>query len=321
MSLIDQFAPSERSRRAIGLVLAAAGVVLLFGGPFWVYPLFLIKVLCIALFACAYNFLLGTVGLLSFGHAAFYGWGAYIAAHAAKEWGFPFELSIVAGTLAATALGAVIGFISVRRQGLYFAMITLALAQTMYFVALQAPFTHSEDGIQRVPRGHLFGVIDLSNTITMYYTTLGIVVLGFLFIYRVVHSPFGQVLEAVRENPQRALSLGYDVDRFKLVAFTLSAALSGVAGSTKAIAFQFASLSDVHWIMSGDVILIALLGGIGTVLGPLVGAVIFVGLDEVLAESGLPIGPITGALFVLCILAFRRGIVGEWERFYRAVKV
>ena len=302
-----------QSRRTT-LWLAAAGLAFLLVAPYLFYPLFLIKVLCFCLFACAFKLAMGTAGLLSFGHAAFFGGAAYAAAHAAKVWGFPFELAVLAGIGSGAFLGLAFGVISIRRHGIYFAMITLALAQLVYFVALQAPFTHSEDGIQGVPRGYLFGLVDLSGTYAMYYTSAAIFVAGYLLIVRIIHSPFGKVLDAIRGDPTRALSLGYDIDRFRLVAFVLSAALAGLAGATKAIAFQFASLTDVHWATSGDVILMALLGGLGTTFGPVVGAVVIVSLDEFLAESGLPIQPIIGTIFVLCILLFRDGIVGTLER-------
>jgi branched-chain amino acid transport system permease protein len=298
-------------------VLAAAGLALLIVAPFLFYPLFLIKAICFCLFACAFKLSMGTAGLLSFGHAAFFGGAAYVAAHAAKVWGFPFELAVLAGAASGALLGFAFGAISIRRHGIYFAMITLALAQLVYFVALQAPFTHSEDGIQGVPRGYLFGIVDLSDKYAMYYTTAAIFVAGYLLIVRIIHSPFGKVLDAIREDPARTLSLGYDINRFRLLAFVLSAALSGLAGATKAIAFQFASLTDVHWATSGDVILMALLGGIGTTFGPVVGAVVIVSLDEFLAESGLPIQPIIGTIFVLCILLFRNGIVGTLERWVK----
>ena len=252
--------------RRTRLALAVTGVLVILTAPHLFYPLFLIKVICFALFACAFKLAMGTAGLLSFGHAAFFGGAAYVAAHAAKVWGFPFELAVLAGAASAALLGLAFGVISIRRHGIYFAMITLALAQLVYFVALQAPFTHSEDGIQGVPRGYLFGLIDLAGMHAMYYTSAAIFVAGYLIIARIIHSPFGKVLDAIREDPARALSLGYDIDRFRLLAFVLSAALSGLAGATKAIAFQFASLTDVHWATSGDVILMALLGGIGTIV-------------------------------------------------------
>jgi branched-chain amino acid transport system permease protein len=298
--------------------LAAAGIAVLLVAPFLFYPLFLIKVICFCLFACAFKLAMGTAGLLSFGHAAFFGGAAYVAAHAAKVWGFPFELAVLAGAASAAFLGFAFGVISIRRHGIYFAMITLALAQLVYFVALQAPFTHSEDGIQGVPRGYLLGIVDLNGAFAMYYTSAAIFIAGYLLIVRIIHSPFGKVLDAIRDDPARALSLGYDIDRFRLLAFVLSAALSGLAGATKAIAFQLASLTDVHWATSGDVILMALLGGLSTTFGPVVGAIIIVSLDEFLAESGLPIQPIIGTIFVLCILLFRNGIVGTLERWLKA---
>jgi branched-chain amino acid transport system permease protein len=285
--------------------------------PFVVYPVFLMKALCFALFACAFNLLIGYGGLLSFGHAAYLGSAGYIAAYTAKAWGWTPELAILAGTLGAAGLGLVIGALAIRRQGIYFAMITLALAQMLYFFCLQAPFTGGEDGIQAVPRGMLFGLIDLRNTLAMYFTVLAIFLAGFLLIYRTIHSPFGQVLKAIRENEPRALSLGYGADHYKLIAFVLSAALSGLAGGTKAIVFQLASLTDVHWSMSGEVVLMTLLGGLGTVFGPVVGAAIVIGLETYLAQLGAWVTVVQGAIFVVCVLAFRRGVVGELARFLR----
>jgi branched-chain amino acid transport system permease protein len=283
-----------------------------------VYPVFLMKALCFALFACAFNLLIGFGGLLSFGHAMFLGSAGYVCAHAAKEWGWPPEFAILAGTFAAAVMGVVVGLLAIRRQGIYFAMITLALAQMVFFFCLQAPFTHGEDGIQAVPRGKLFGLIDLSNTLVMYYVVLAIFLAAFLFIYRIVHSPFGQVLKAIRENEPRAISLGYDAEKYKLLAFILSATLAGLAGATKAIVFQLASLTDVHWTMSGEVVLMTLLGGMGTIFGPVVGAFTIIGLENYLAGFGSWVTVITGVIFVICVLAFRRGIVGElaawWAR-------
>jgi branched-chain amino acid transport system permease protein len=276
-----------------------------------VYPVFLMKALCFALFACAFNLLVGFGGLLSFGHAMFLGTAGYVCAHAAKVWGWPPEAAILAGTGAAATLGLATGLLAIRRQGIYFAMITLALAQMIYFFCLQAPFTHGEDGIQSVPRGRLFGLLDLSNTLTMYYFVLIVFIAAFALIYRVIHSPFGQVLKAIRENEPRAISLGYDAERYKLLAFVLSATLAGLAGATKAIVFQLASLTDVHWTMSGEVVLMTLLGGMGTVFGPVVGAFIIIGLENYLAAFGEWVTVITGGIFVVCVLAFRRGIVGE----------
>jgi len=292
--------------------IAFALMVALFAvAPVVVYPVFLMNVLCMALFACAFNLLIGFGGLLSFGHAMFLGTAGYVCAHAAKVWGWPPEAAILAGTGAAATLGLVTGLLAIRRQGIYFAMITLALAQMIYFFCLQAPFTHGEDGIQSVPRGRLFGLLDLSNTLTMYYFVLIVFIAAFALIYRVIHSPFGQVLKAIRENEPRTISLGYDAERYKLLAFVLSATLAGLAGATKAIVFQLASLTDVHWTMSGEVVLMTLLGGMGTVFGPVVGAFIIIGLENYLAAFGEWVTVITGGIFVVCVLAFRRGIVGE----------
>jgi branched-chain amino acid transport system permease protein len=291
-----------------GLFIGLAAVVLL--APFLVYPIFAMKVLCFALFASAFNLLLGYVGLLSFGHAAFFGMASYISAHAAKVWGWTPEIAILSGTVVSALIGLVFGALAIRRQGIYFAMITLALAQMVYFFALQIPFTGGEDGIQAVPRGRLFGVIDLANDTILYYVVAVIFMAGFLFIYRVVHSPFGHVLKAIRENETRAISLGYAVNRYKLVVFVLSAALSGLAGATKAIVFQLASLTDVHWTMSGDVILMTLIGGVGTIIGPFVGALILVGMTNDLASFGAWVTVIEGLVFVACVLLFRHGIVG-----------
>jgi branched-chain amino acid transport system permease protein len=295
-------------------VVFAMMVAAFVAGPFVVYPVFLMKALCFALFACAFNLLIGYAGLLSFGHAAYLGSAGYVTAHAAKVWGWPPELAILLGTATAALLGLAIGALAIRRQGIYFAMITLALAQMLFFFCLQAPFTHGEDGIQAVPRGTLLGLLDLRHTLVMYYVVLAIFLGGFLLIYRTIHSPFGQVLKAVRENEPRALSLGYQADRYKLIAFVLSAALSGLAGGTKAIVFQLASLTDVHWTMSGEVVLMTLLGGLGTVFGPVVGAVIVIGLETYLAQLGAWVTVVQGIIFVLCVLAFRRGVVGELAR-------
>src|SRR5450631_2618765 len=275
------------------------------------YPAFLMKALCFALFACAFNLLIGFGGLLSFGHAMFLGSAGYVCAHAAKEWGWPPEAAILAGTVAAIGLGLVAGVLAIRRQGIYFAMITLALAQMMYFFALQSKFTGGEDGIQAVPRGHLFGLIDLHNETAMYVVVLVIFLAGFLFIYRIVHSPFGEVLKAIRENEPRAISLGYKTDRYKLVAFVLSATLAGLAGSTKAIVLQLASLTDVNWPMSGEVVLMTLVGGLGTIFGPIVGSFVILLMQYKLAIVGEWVLVIQGVIFVACVLLFRRGIVGE----------
>jgi len=301
-------ASAEARRQRIGFIVMAAILVV---APFVFYPVFLMKVMCFALFACAFNLLIGFGGLLSFGHAMFLGTAGYVCAHAAKVWGFPPELAIVTGTAASAALGLLTGLLAIRRQGIYFAMITLALAQMLFFFYLQAPFTHGEDGIQSVPRGKLFGFIDLSNVYAMYFTVFAIFMGGFLLIYRAIHSPFGQVLKAIRENEPRAVSLGYSADRYKLLAFVLSAAFSGLAGATKAIVFQLASLTDVHWTMSGEVVLMTLLGGLGTVFGPVVGALVIVAMENYLSQFGAWVTVAQGVIFVVCVLTFRRGIVGE----------
>jgi branched-chain amino acid transport system permease protein len=289
-------------------------VVVLIVAPFFVYPVFLMKCLCFALFALAFNLLVGYVGLLSFGHAAYFGSASYLSAHSAKIWGLTPELSILAGTAYAAVLGLVFGWLAIRRQGIYFAMITLALAQMLYFFYLQMPFTGGEDGIQGVPRGHLFGVLDLTSNLVMYYVVLAVFVAGFLMIFRIIQSPFGQVLKAIRENEPRSTSLGYRTDHFKLLAFVLSATLSGLAGATKAIVFQIASLTDVFWTMSGEPVLMTLVGGIGTVFGPIVGAFIVVGIQNYFADQGSLVTVIQGGIFVVCVLIFRRGIVGELAR-------
>lgn len=279
--------------------------------PFLVYPVFAMKILCLALFACAFNLLLGYTGLLSFGHAAFLGTAGYVTGHTVKVLGFQPELGILAGTATAAVLGYVIGSLAIRRSGIYFAMITLALAQMVYFMSLQMPFTGGEDGLQGVPRGKLFGMIDLLEPLNMYYFVFAIFLSGFWVIYRTIHSPFGQVLKAIRENEPRAISLGYDVEKYKLTAFVLSAALSGLAGATKTLVFQLASLTDVHWHTSGEVVLMTLLGGMGTVFGPIIGASVVVSLQNYGANIGEWVTVITGTIFVICVLAFRRGIVGE----------
>lgn len=281
--------------------------------PFVGYPLFLMKCLCFALFACAFNLLVGFTGLLSFGHAMFFGVAAYACAHSAKVWGWTPEVAIIFGTLGSALLGWVVGWLAVRRQGIYFAMVTLALSQMVYFICVQAPFTFAEDGIQGVPRGKLLGVIDLKDDTVMYFFVLAIFVAAFWLIYRVIHSPFGQVLKSIRENEPRALSLGYDVDKYKLLAFVLSAALAGLAGATKSLSLGLATLTDVTWQMSGEVVLMTLLGGMGTILGPVVGASAIIAMGNYLSGFGSWVTIIMGATFVVCVLAFRRGIVGEIE--------
>ena len=303
-------ATSARSTRddAVAFLVMTA---LFAAAPLAVYPFFMMQALCFALFACAFNLLIGYVGLLSFGHAMFLGTGGYLSAHAARVWGLSPELSILCGVVGSTVLGAVTGALAIRRQGIYFAMITLALSQMIYFFYLEAPFTHGEDGIQGVPQGRLFGLVSLSDPWTLYYFVLAVFLFGFLAIYRTVNSPFGEVLKAVCENEPRAISLGYRVDRYKLAAFVLSAALSGLAGGTKAIVAQNASLTDVHYIMSGEVVLMTLLGGMGTIYGPVVGALILVAMQNYLAQYGQWVTIIQGAIFIICVLLFRRGVVGE----------
>jgi branched-chain amino acid transport system permease protein len=293
------------------LIAFAVMVALLVAAPFFIYPMVVMQALCFALFACAFNLLIGYGGLLSFGHALYFGWASYLAAHSAKVWGFPPELAIVTGTFTAAVLGVVAGSLAIRRQGIYFAMITLALAQMMFFFALQLKFTGGEDGIQGVPRGKLFGVVDLASDGNMYVVTVAIFLAGFLLIYRIINSPFGEVLKAIRENEPRAISLGYKTDRYKLLAFVLSATLAGLAGSTKAIVLQIASLTDVDWPMSGEVVLMALVGGLGTVFGPVAGAFIVIAMQNYLAQVGQWVTVIQGVIFVLCVLLFRRGVIGE----------
>ncbi len=288
-------------------------LVLLLAAPFiGLYPVFVMKLLCFALFACAFNLLLGFTGLLSFGHAAFFGSAAYITGWFVKSAGFTPELGLLAGALGAGLIGLVVGLVAIRRQGIYFAMITLAIAQMVFFVCLQAPFTGGEDGMQGVPRGHLFGLVPLQSDTAMYYFVAAVFLLCFLFISRIVHSPFGQVLKMIRENEPRAISLGYEVDRYKLLAFVLSAALAGLAGGLKTLVMGFATLSDVHWQMSGEVILMTLLGGVGTFFGPVLGSGIVIALQNLLADKvGSWVTVIIGVIFVVCVLAFRKGIVGE----------
>lgn len=315
------------SRRLTPIAYGLLFIALLVAPFAGAYPVFVMKLMCYALFASAFNLLLGYTGLLSFGHAAFLGGSAYVAGHVMKVWGLTPELGLIAGTLFGAFLGWIFGLLAIRRQGIYFAMITLALAQMVFFIALQARFTDGEDGLQAVPRGRLFGIIDLQNDLTMYYVALAVVVAAFLLIVRTVHSPFGQVLKGIKENEPRALSLGYDVARFKLLAFVISAALSGLAGSLKTLVLGFATLSDVHWSTSGQVILMTLVGGLGTLSGPLVGAAVVELLENKIGEFGSlmaritsidwfstlgeSVGIVTGLIFVICVLAFRRGVMGE----------
>jgi branched-chain amino acid transport system permease protein len=301
-------AHSGRDEEVAFLIMA----VVLVAAPLVLYPFFLMQALCIALFACAFNLLVGYVGLLSFGHAMFLGLASYVSAHAAKVWGVDPGLAIALGAASSAVLGVVTGALAIRRQGIYFAMITLALSQMIYFFCVEAPFTHGEDGIQSVPQGRLLGLIDLSNQTILYYFVLAIFLFGFLVIYRTINSPFGDVLKAIRENEPRAVSLGYRVDQYKLAAFVLSATLSGLAGATKAIFAQNASLTDVQFAMSGEVVLMTLLGGLGTIYGPVVGAFLVVAMQQYLGQYlGQWVTVIQGSIFVVCVLVFRRGIVGE----------
>jgi branched-chain amino acid transport system permease protein len=308
---------SNRAGRTHLLVFLLMVAIFVFAPLLGVYHVFMMQVMCFALFACAFNLLMGFGGLLSFGHAMFLGGAGYAAAHAAKVWGLTPELSVLFGTLCAGILGWIVGTLAIRRQGIYFAMITLALAQMVFFFCLQVPFTHGEDGIQAVPRGHLFGLIDLNNPVAMYCFVLGIFLIGFGLIYRIIHSPFGQVLQAIRENEPRVISLGYDADKFKLRAFILSAALAGTAGATKSLVFQLASLNDVRWTTSGDVILMTLIGGVSTIFGPVVGAAIVAAVQNYLADLGAWVTVVEGGIFVACVLLFRRGIVGEIGHFLK----
>ncbi|HEX8046853.1 MAG TPA: branched-chain amino acid ABC transporter permease [Rhizobium sp.] len=312
--MTDITSPKSSTRPALTVqkLLLVAGLVVLIWVPFFIYPIFVMKVLCFALFACAFNLLLGYTGLLSFGHATFFGGAAYFTAHAVKEWGLPPELGILIGVGGAALLGLIMGFVAIRRQGIYFSMITLALSYMFYFFCLQAEFTKGEDGIQSVPRGYLFGVLDLNNAFNMYYFVLAVFIIGVLIIWRFINSPFGMILKSIRENEQRAISLGYSVARYKLGAFVMSAALAGLAGAVKALVFQFATLTDVAWQMSGEVILMTLLGGIGTLIGPLFGAGLVATLENYLATSDFPVTIITGIVFMVCVLLFRRGIIGEF---------
>ena len=308
-------------------IIAIAAIILALAAPFFMYPVLLMKLLCFALFACAFNLLIGYTGLLSFGHAAFLGGAGYMAGYVIRDLGMPFELGLLAGVAFAALIGLIMGALAIRRQGIYFTMITLALAQMLYFIFLQAPFTGGEDGLQGIPRGTLFGVVDLSNDLTLYFVVLAICIAGYALIVRTVHSPFGQVLKAIKENEPRAISLGYDVDKYELLVFVLSAALSGLAGATKASVLGFETLTDVHWTMSGLVVLMTLVGGLGTLAGPIVGAIVIIALENRIGEFGTwmavttdiawfrslgeQVTIVTGFIFIVVVLAFRRGIVGE----------
>jgi branched-chain amino acid transport system permease protein len=305
-------APTRAPHEARDFFIAGALMLaLIAAAPFYAYPFFVMEMLCIALFACAFNLLIGYVGLLSFGHAMFFGMASYVCAHAAKTWSLDPVLAIVCGVAVAAAMGFVAGALAIRSKGIYFAMITVALSQMVYFFCVEVPFTHGEDGIQSVPQGRALGLIDLSKTAQLYAFVAVIFLIGFLFVYRTVNSPFGEVLKAIRENEPRAVSLGYRVTRYKLMAFVLSAALAGLAGATKALVVQNASLSDVTFQMSGEVVLMTLLGGMGALYGPVVGAVVVVAMQNYLAQYGEWVTVIQGAVFVACVLLFRRGIVGE----------
>ncbi|MFN3546986.1 MAG: branched-chain amino acid ABC transporter permease [Mesorhizobium sp.] len=299
---------------ALHMFIFAGLLVLGLVAPYVLYPVFVMKVLCFALFACAFNLLLGFGGLLSFGHAAYFGGASYVSAHAAKVWGLSPELAILAGTAAAAVLGLAIGSLAIRRQGIYFAMVTLAFAQMVFFFSVQAPFTGGEDGIQSVPRGHLFGLISMAPDRNLYFFVLAVVSIGLLVIYRIIHSPFGQVLKGIRDNEPRMISLGYRTRRYKLAVFVLSAALAGTAGATKAIVFQLASLTDVYWTMSGEVVLMTLLGGMGTVFGPILGAAVIVTMQNYLATFGDWVTIGQGIIFVVAVMLFREGIVGVLAR-------
>lgn len=313
----DTIPITPRAMRVEMIVFAAMAALLAIVPWTGIYPFFVMQGLCFALVACAFNLLIGYGGLLSFGHAMFLGTAGYVTAHALKVWGLPPELGILAGIAGAAALGVVTGFVSIRRQGIYFSMITLALSQLLYFVYLQTPFTHGEDGIQGIPQGHLFGIFDLSKPTTLYYVVLVGFLLGFLLIYRTINSPFGEVLKAIRENEPRAISLGYKTDQYKLLAYILSGTLAGFAGSLKVFVAQNASLTDVHWTMSGEIVLMTLVGGLGTVFGPVVGAFVIIAMQQYLASFGQWVTVIQGVIFVICVLTFRRGLIGEIAHFFR----
>lgn len=317
-TITDNAAPVTSRSTTDEMIAFVIMAVLLVAVPLTgIYPYFVMQALCFALFACAFNLLIGYSGLLSFGHAMFLGTAGYVTAHALKEWHFSPEFGIIVGVAAAAALSVVTGLIAIRRQGIYFAMITLALSQLLFFIYLQTPFTHGEDGIQGIPQGMMFGILDLSNSTTLYYTVLAIFLLAFLLIYRTINSPFGEVLKSIRENEQRAISLGYKTDQYKLLAFILSGTLAGLAGAVKVFVAQNASLTDVHWTMSGEVVLMTLVGGLGTVFGPVVGAFVIIAMQQYLAGFGQWVTVIQGAIFVICVLTFRRGVVGEIAHFFK----
>jgi branched-chain amino acid transport system permease protein len=317
-ALTDDTLPvTPRAMRDEMIVFAAMAVLLAIVPLTGIYPFFVMQALCFALLACAFNLLIGYGGLLSFGHAMFLGTAGYVSAHGLKVWGLTPELGIVLGTAAAAALAVVTGYVSIRRQGIYFSMITLALSQLLYFVYLQTPFTHGEDGIQGIPQGYLFGVLNLAKPTVLYYVVLAGFLAGFLLIYRTINSPFGEVLKAIRENEPRAISLGYKTDQYKLLAFILSGTIAGFAGSLKVFVAQNASLTDVHWTMSGEVVLMTLVGGLGTIFGPVVGAFVIIAMQQYLAGYGQWVTVIQGVIFVACVLTFRRGVIGEIAHFFR----
>jgi len=317
-TITDNTVPATGRSTTDEMIAFAVMAVLLIAVPFTaIYPYFVMQALCFALFACAFNLLIGYSGLLSFGHAMFLGTAGYVTAHALKVWGVSPELGIVAGVVAAAALSVVTGLIAIRRQGIYFAMITLALSQLLYFVYLQTPFTHGEDGIQGIPQGYLFGTFNLVKPMVLYYVILVGFLGGFLLIHRTINSPFGEVLKAIRENEQRAISLGYKTDRYKLLAYIISGTLAGFAGSLKVFVAQNASLTDVHWSMSGEIVLMTLVGGLGTLFGPVVGAFVVIGMQQYLADFGQWVTVIQGAIFVICVLTFRRGLIGQIDDYVR----
>lgn len=316
-SITDNAAPVHRAGRdevVAFAIMAAALIAVPFTG---IYPYFVMQALCFALFACAFNLLIGYGGLLSFGHAMFLGTAGYVTAHALKVWAVAPEIGVLVGMAAACALSVVTGLVAIRRQGIYFAMITLALSQLLYFLYLQTPFTHGEDGIQGVPQGRMFGILNLADTTTLYYVVLGVFLLAFLLIFRIINSPFGEVLKSIRENEQRAISLGYKTDQYKLLAYILSGTLAGLAGSLKIFVAQNASLTDVHWSMSGEVVLMTLVGGLGTVFGPVVGAFVIIAMQQYLAQFGQWVTVIQGSIFVICVLTFRRGVIGEIGHYFK----
>ncbi len=317
-SITDETLPitprAMRDEMIVFVIMAALLAIVPWTG---LYPFFVMQALCFALLACAFNLLIGYGGLLSFGHAMFLGTAGYCSAHALKVWGLPPELGILVGVAGAFVLSIVTGYISIRRQGIYFSMITLALSQLLYFLYLQTPFTHGEDGIQGIPQGKLFGFIDLSKPDTLYYVVLVGFLAGFLLIFRTINSPFGEVLKSIRENEQRAISLGYKTDQYKLLAFILSGTIAGFAGALKVFVAQNASLTDVHWSMSGEIVLMTLVGGLGTVFGPVVGAFVIIAMQQYLAGFGQWVTVIQGVIFVACVLTFRRGVVGEFAHLFK----